>query len=293
MSYDFFDINRINCNLPGLKSLHIFDPSNLNGRPMGQADEIDFLDDAKVYSISFERSQGSFEETAKRSEHGDYYEHVVKFFVPKRRIEMETLITLLRNRRVHAIAIDRNNTQSMIWRARFTYKFTTGSGTSANGYSCILSASSIRNAPSLAGNLTLPTTNNGEMCCITINPVQLAYVPPPTGNTENLNKMVTASNGATYFIDKDGLALSIGSPMPVRQPFTNVSATFVHVTAALLPDPTDTINNPPDFIAAKVWVKVDTTFLTYLEGFYIDYVNQRIYFVDQPEFSYVEIFIYP
>ena len=42
-----------------------------------------------------------------------------------------------------------------------------------------------------------------------IEPVQLNYIPTPSGNTQNLNKVVTAADGSVWLIDFMGRALNL------------------------------------------------------------------------------------
>ena len=42
-----------------------------------------------------------------------------------------------------------------------------------------------------------------------IEPNQLNYIPTPAGNTQNLNKVVTAADGSVWLIDFMGRALNL------------------------------------------------------------------------------------
>ena len=74
-----------------------------------------------------------------------------------------------------------------------------------------------------------------EPVYIMINPVPLSYIPAATGNTQNLNEFVIASDGTKWFIDHDGKATKFTQFPEFREEITNFLAGANFVTPSYLP----------------------------------------------------------
>lgn len=307
MSQPLLAIPKICTTSAGISSIVMTLPANIATPPTTSINAtLDFIDPDAVFSIAFTRSTARFRENARTGPGGDYYESELSAFIPKRRIEMETLITRLRNRRVHGIYIDRNGNQFIVWNARFFHQYDSGDrpGT-REGYSISLNASNIRDVPIISGNEELPEppgpSDPPESCCITINPLALPSPPPPSGNTQYLSQIVSTIDGTVYFIDKNGLAIALGRPAPgyftvlVPDGVTNFISAPPEVE---LPDPADfpfpTYNVQVE-MSKRVWVKRERTWLIYGTDFNVDFAQQRINFIGpapKPSRELIETYVY-
>lgn len=309
---DLLSIPCIRNTQSGIHAIVIFTPENVaSSVTSGVAQTITFNDTDQVYSIAFTSGSARFNEEARSGDGGDYYESTLSAFIPERRIEMETLIRSLRNRRVHAIYIDRNGRQWVHWNTRFFYQFDSGDqrGTKS-GYTIQFKTKNVKRIPIISGNEDLPTppppNTGGDSCCITIEPSPVVNPPTPTGNTENLNKIVTLSDGTPYFIDKFGRSVLLGRPAPVyiRIP-TTPDGLLTEITL-----PSGTIPDPADFAAPtyderiemsrRVFIKSSSRWIAYdppqpYTGGWtcnIDQNGDHIYFDEPPRGAFIEIYIW-
>lgn len=305
MSQSIFAIPKVCATQSGVEAVVFTLPSNIATPPTtALATTLDFVDPDEVYAIAFSRNTAKYTMRTRADRGGDIYEGTLQAFIPRRRVEMDTLMFRVRNRRVHAIYTDRDSNQRIVWNARALIDYTSGDrrGT-PNGYTIRFNHVHAGHVPIISGNEDLPLPPGGgdqpESCCIIINPSALGYYPPPSGNVANLNKVVTAPDGTVFFIDKNGLAIVLGRPAPdyfsvqVPDGETQYIATPVGIT---LPNPAD---YPfPTYIEAaemskRIWVKRERQWLKYQQDFTVDFAQQRIYFnYPYPDDEFIEVYIY-
>lgn len=254
--------------------------------PPGIGTGYSFVDTSKVYSLTHQRKSGNYTITSANDKGGDYYTSQVVCHIPRGRQQVETLLSRLRNRPVMVIVVDKYDNQYFMYDARCTWTFATGdTGPVRNGYNVTFRSVSDYLFPGMAGSGIIDTAppppvggdsgDGSHECCLTIAPLAIAYTPTPTGNTLNLNQVVTTQNGSIYIIDYTGRSILIGRPGPKYYRF-NADGLGVLTTITLpmgfpIPDPDDYINHT-DEIPRRFFVHYGGRWLIYThgEGFNID-----------------------
>lgn len=205
------------------------------------------IDPAKVYSIVFSRNSGSYKERSNNSAAGTKIDQSLKLFVPKKRLDVEYIIQQMLSNKVTAIYTDWNGEGNVLLSAKMNYEYATGQRkTDSNGYSFEFTAATLKKYKDLSGiGVQLPagtdpetgdeigTTDGGQAggnttppYYVVINPTPLGSVPPATGNTTNLNQLVTGSDGNNYFIDYEGRALELRKFPKFKEVFTDAGGDF-------------------------------------------------------------------
>jgi len=292
----------------GIQAMVIFETSNLTEIPPPSiAAALSYADPSKVYTIVFERNSARYTEQSRDTTGGDVYDFNLNAFIPKRRAEMETLISALRNRRINAVYVGKDGYQGLVWNARFRYKYDSGDKPGArNGYSISFTGTHLRQLPVIEGSATLPDPcagsgggGGGGGCCVVINPVPLDYIPSPTGNAANRNEVVVALDGNIYLIDDNGNSIVLGG-LPPRYYRIQHPGTTPYIVVPLsrpLPDPADypfpgyQVNNE---ISKRLWVKRNTLWQVYNVDYSIAFVSgeQRLYFTPWINSDMVEVYVF-
>lgn len=284
---------------PGLKSVLFTDMENLSGHtpgslPLAPGAAPSFVDTDLVFSVAFNRFSAVIDSESRRSQGGDYVLQNLRLFVPRSRLVVSELLRRLRSRKVMAIGIDHYNNQHIMFDALASYTHTTGAKWGdRHGYFITLSAYSYFVNPSIAGQGDIPTAPpdptdppdppSGD-CCITINPIPIAYTPTPTGNAYNLNQLVTTPNGSLYFISSTGAAVIVNRPAPRYYigNFDGVNVTEFTLPAGFpLPDPDDypfPVYDEQAEISVRLFIKYGTRYLDYDRpgGFTINHAANKI-----------------
>lgn len=306
----------------GIKTIIFTDMNNVANHgpaflPTAMGTPPSFTDMNKVFSISFERYTGSLSRDSVNGDGvGDYFVSTLQAFVPKSRQEVDELLNRCRNRYMCIVAIDRYGNQHLLFGARLSSKLSTGDrpGT-RHGYTISITAISHYLYRSMAGTgdiETAPPIGGGgggggsddtgsDACCISVNPIPIAYVPAPSGNASNLNQLVTTVDGSVYFIDADGRGIVINRPPVITwsiQLPSGSATEFITIPMDLpLPNPDDypvPIYHTQNEMNRRIWVKVGSRWLEYghTEGWYMDYSPRRIYFNTSIDGAIIRIYIY-
>ena len=137
-----------------------------------------------LYSVAFDRMTARYVEkknTANRA--GDLYDAALTFTVKKCRIELDTLSTLLLNRRVHALLVYQNGVVKYVKNLREEDEADSGDRSTRDQYSFRFFTKFLRKAKSVAGVLPpeitgfvpgagdcliIGTSLNGQRWCITV-----------------------------------------------------------------------------------------------------------------------------
>jgi len=237
---DFQEIEKIFCNKGGIHFLKITTIDNflLDGT---------VNNDQQIFDVEFRTFTGKYNETSSISQAGSSSSQVLTFFIPRKRFAIEHLIKQTYNRKIAIQGIDRNGDVHTILSARMTYEYSSGENKpDSNGYSFRFEGKTIKKPFFAAlsfilfgdngftpGNDTNPeiedpdggNPTSDDICCITINPAQLDYVPGETDNANNNNEIVTGSDDNIYFIDKDGRGVLLRTT-PYRQRITGTGTSF-------------------------------------------------------------------
>lgn len=233
------EIDKICDTYPGITQIFITDPQNLDetnlnpapgagpGAPIPEQGP-------NIYEIKYRDYEADYVEEMQTGPGGDYAEKTIKFYLPMKRAAVQHLIRQCANRHVAIIAYDRYANQITIPYGKLSYKYSTGKKFGDNeGYDVTVRGVDLlkdfiilpENENPVAENLQAPgeqtsaelqPIGNGGVsaqasCCVTVNLIQLSYVPPLTGNTTIVNQIVKGSDGVTYFIDHQGTAAKIHS----------------------------------------------------------------------------------
>lgn len=271
-----------------------------------------FVDSGKVYSIAFEKYTGEVRKDSATDQGGDYDQHIATVYVPRSRSEIELLLQIMRNRLLLVIAIDRYDNQHILYNARRSFHHGTGAkpGT-RHGYEISFQSASDYLLPAIAGNGDIETappdpgeeldTDNPD-CCITINPVNIAYTPAPSGNASNHNELVRTANDTLYFIDKNGLSTIINRPAPRRtliQVAEGETSMVINLPVGFpCPDPDDYAGPVYDTItemSIRIWLKLGSRWLQYghEEGFTVtDAATGEITCETSIDGAAIEVFVY-
>ena len=210
---------------------------------------------AVIYDIKYRRWSGRYDEDGGMASAGDYTTGTAICYVPRYRVEVETLIRECRDRKVAILVTDRNGTEYKLLNARLTYKFSTGdAANSSQGYELtfkgpvekkyapVLELTSTEIPPWLPGGeegfvpgsdfggdieyLAGPQALTGE-CCIQVLTNPIAYTPTLTGNVALRNRIVTvASTSERWIIDKNGNAVQLSGGQNRKQSWTGPGSTF-------------------------------------------------------------------
>lgn len=300
----------------GVKSLVFADMTNVVGYgpgdlPPGPGSAPTFTDNDLLYSIAFERHTGEAIRESGSDQGGDYASGRITIFVPKGRAEVDTLLRRWRNRLLFVIGIDRYGSQHIISDAIASWRYTTGTkpGTrhgyeiSFSGYmhyiiSPIAGDGEISTAPPVGGG---SGSGSSSDCCISIQPIAIAYTPALTGNPNNHNELVTTPSGAVYFIDSAGRGICLNRPAPRTMTFQMTegsTATYVTVPSDFwIPDPDDypvpTYNSTHE-VSRRLLVKLGSRWLEYedTEGWYMDYATRRIHFNTSIDGALIRLYSY-
>lgn len=304
MRKSFYSIENVCDAKAGITALIFSDMTNVSGYGPGNlpptpGNPPGYIDNSKVYSIGFERHTGILTKESRTNDGGSYNENLVSAFVPRSRSDVEELLKRQKNRFLSIVAIDRYGNQHVLYNALRDFRHTTGDkpGT-RHGYSISFSAPDHFLLPSLAGNGDIDTAppppgggggggDDDSGCCVTINPIQIAYTPLPTANANNRNQLVTTTNGTLYFIDGDGRGVLVNRPGPIYyevQVAEGATDNFVTLPAWFpLPDPADyaaPTYDPVAEINRRMFVFLGSRGIAYedIEGWYIDFGTNRAYF---------------
>ena len=137
------------------------------------------IDGKAMYQIGYDRNTARFLEKkniANRA--GDYFDNSLTFTVKKTRIELDTLSTLLMNRKIHALLIDKENKVKYVKNLRCDDEADSGDKANRNEYRFRFTSKSIRKAPSVSGVL----------------PPFIGYTPSPSGGTNNGDCMIIGTD---------------------------------------------------------------------------------------------------
>lgn len=207
----------------------------------------EIIDPAQVYTIAFRKHTADYTEKSKSTAQNQKIIQTIKAFIPKRRLSMETLIKNIINKRIVVIYTDRDESGGMLYKAKFSYKYSPGKRLSENnGYDIEFSTEKLLTSLDYSGiNINLPDPGDPwgggggssatDDCCVLINPTPLSYIPAATGNPNNRNEYVIGSNGVRYFIDKTGAAIPFPYFPQYFEEFASITTDRVHVTVATLP----------------------------------------------------------
>lgn len=300
----YYSIGKVCGTKAGLTAIIYTDMTNISNYgpghlPPSPGNLPSFIDSNKLYSISFERYSAELTKESKVNGGGDYDEIDVTAFVPRSRSEVEMLLSMMRNRLLFIIGIDRHGNQHLLYNAVRTYRHSTGSRPSTkHGYQISFNATGHYLLPSIAGNGDIETApplpggggggGSSSGCCVTVNPIGIAYTPTPTGNALNHNQMVTTTSGAVYFIDGDGRGILLLRPAP-QYYVVQISAAEVPPTSVVLPswfwipDPADypapTYDTQAEMSRAIQCIMA-TREITYdhADGWYLDYGTRTAHF---------------
>ncbi|HZV71647.1 MAG TPA: hypothetical protein VFG10_18980 [Saprospiraceae bacterium] len=269
-----------------------------------------FVDVDKIYSFSYERRSASYTISSATFSGGDFYRSVASCFVPRMRMEVETLLMRMRNRPVFAIAIDRYDNQYYLYDAILRWGGSTGdTGPAKNGYNITFNAVCDYLYPGMSGSGDIPTApappggggGGEEVCCVSIYPTNIAYTPADTGNALNLSQMVTTIDGSVYFIDYTGRSVLLSRPSHTYYKIDVPDGyTLPYVTIPVgypLPDPGDYPDPTYDTqmeISRRMLTKQGPRWLSYLhpEGYYIDFSTRRAYFESELANSRCEFYFF-
>jgi len=218
------------------------------------------IDQTKVFSIYFRSESGQFKETSRRSKFGMYVDQALSFFTPKKRFDVEYIITQLSNHRCAVVVTDWSGNIEYLQKSRMSYVYDSGALRSArNGYAFSFAAQTLKknklDLSSLIGTEIEPgdpnefpqapvpippqddppASNNGPGFYVEINPVILDAAPPATGNTTNLYTFVIAPSNEKYFIDRSGNSFNLGGgDIPLyHQEFTSSDFTGNTITVTV------------------------------------------------------------
>jgi len=240
MAVNLNNIEKICDSIGGISIIQITDDSNINP-------DNTIIDPAKVYTIHFRRNTASYNSKTQNSDQNRKIKQRIKAFVPKIRLSMETLIKNIIDKRLTVIYTDRESNTGILRSAEFDFEYNTGlKMADKQGYKIEFNTEKLYSSLDYSGvNIDLPDpgdpwdgTDPGTVvdeCCVLINPVQVGYIPTPTGNANNRNEYVIGSNGVRYFIDKTGASLPFPFFPQYFESFTGITADRVTVTVATLP----------------------------------------------------------
>lgn len=120
-----------------------------------------------------------------------------------------------------------------------------------------------------------PTNTENNNCYIMINPIPISYIPSATGNTENLNEFVIASNGTRWFIDINGLARQFPIFPHHRQLITGQTHDWV---SPLYTIPTTDVHEKYHVFLNGSKLKYSGVSATNKASYGIDYTTNKLYF---------------
>jgi len=300
----------------GLRAIVFSDMTNVLGYgpgdlPPGSGTAPSFTDTDQLYSIAMERYTGEASRESGSDDGGDYATGQIRCFVPLSRSEVDILLRRWRNRLLLVIGIDRYGTQHVLADAIASWRHTTGArpGT-RHGYEITFSAPLHYIRQPIAGDgeiATAPPVGGGGGsdpgsgdCCITIQPIQIAYTPAPTGNVSNLNEIVTTQNGSVYFIDATGRAIILNRPAPRYYFFDGDGVDVDEITLPLgfpVPDPDDyplPTYSEQDEMSIRLRVKLGSRWIQYghEEGFTVDYASRKVLIPTGTRGANAEIYSY-
>ena len=263
---DLTQVDRICGALAGVKKVSLTSMSNINRYTALP----EIIDPTQVYAFYFRESTGGYTEKSGKTAAGSYMDQQLTFFTPKKRFDVFYIVQQLLDNRCAVIHESWDGDTDILLNASMTYQYTTGTKrTDRNGTEFLFKAKTRRkeqfaisglssnlqpddtsvNLPdggTIGGNGSGPFdgTGNNEYPAffVEIIPAQTSYTPTPTGNTQYLNKFITAADGSNYFIDHQGNALRFSSFPTYYELFTPAQFTgnTVTVTVGTLPtDPKD------------------------------------------------------
>lgn len=321
MSGEYFSIGKVCGPRANLKALIFSDMTNVDNYgpeylPPSPNTPVQFKDINKVYSIAGERYSAGFSAESSTYQGGDYSVGTISMHVPKTRAAMDLLLRRMTNRLLCVIGIDYHGTQHVLYDARRSYSKGTGDRPgSKHGYNLRFNAPCHYLLPSIAGDGDIesappigglgPGSTSDSDCCITINPVNIAYTPAASGNAFNHHQLVTTISGALYFIDGDGRGILIKPADPMVYVY-DVPEGSVAVSVAIpgrypLPDPDDYPSPTYDVreeISLRMAVKLGSRWIDYeapdddSDGWFIDFGSRNVYFRTSIDGARLEFYFY-
>ena len=213
----------LHSNHAGIKSITITSLDNLqSGHQVSNASEL--------FEIHFRKNTAELQARGSEGKGGFFTLYSLLCFLPQRRAVVEYMIQQLANRRFVAYCTDRNGHVTWLVPARMAYSYSSGKRLGGdNGYTFTFAGVNTHRVryvqPTIldpygnegttpgdsTGTPSGPTTGGGPSSDVYVRiiPAQLAGIPTATGNSTNLNKFVTASDGTKWFIDIDGRGIQL------------------------------------------------------------------------------------
>ena len=233
------------------------------------AETIKLIDSQKVYSIYFRNGTGGYTEKSSKTSAGSYITQSLTFFTPKKRFDIQYIISQLLDNRCAVQHESYDGDVDLMVKATMAYSYSSGTkrtdrnGTQFNftaitrrkeqisitspeveNQDPVLPIDDLIELPNFGGPLLDPsevtsntTGNNFPSFFVEVLPQQIPYQPTPEGNSQYLNKFITANDGFNYFIDHRGNAMQFSSFPSYRQEFSSVTFDGNSITCLLYTSP--------------------------------------------------------
>lgn len=221
---DLQNINSQCHSFGGVKKILFANRSNislLTGFPQ-------LIDSNQIFTFEFLRNTGQYEEKLKSTRGGDIIDQTLKFFINKKRFDVDYVISQIIDNRLTVFYEDFNGITDILLNSKLVYKYFTGDKRSSrNGYEFTLTSRTRKKYKNIIGvgvdiNIGTPQepgqsgtiVNNGSEggntqspLLVIVNPNPINFIPQASGNTQFLNQFVIDPNGHKHFIDYLGTAM--------------------------------------------------------------------------------------